>query len=85
MATFSIEVPANDPEKMAEFQKVMDEIQDAQYKYIKDEAAKLGVSEACASDIVYLRSRSRWTLEAEAELIRRDKAGESLPNIYEWP
>jgi len=56
------------------YQKVIDEI-----------ATELGVSDQCATDIWYLRSRARWTQRAEDELVRRDKAGEPLPNICEWP
>ncbi len=85
MEAFCVEIPVNDPAAMNEFNKAMDELQEAQYEYIKAEAVELGVSEHCASDIVYLRSRSRWTQEAEDELIRMDKAGEALPNIFEWP
>ena len=69
----------------AEFQKAMDEMNDAEDKAIKAEAKKLGVSEACMCDIVYLRTRSRWCQASEDELIRMDKAGEKLPNIFEWP
>ena len=67
------------------FNEVMNAMQDAHIEYEQKIAAELSVSETCASNIVYLRSRSRWTQEAENELIRRDKAGEPAPNIMEWP
>ena len=44
----------------------------------------LGVSVVCAYSIGYLRSRSRWYQALEEELVRRYKAGEPQPNIYEW-
>lgn len=83
--TFSVEIPVNDPAAMKRFQKFMDEYADAMNNYIAETATKLGVSEGCASDIIYLRGRSRWTQAAEDELVRRNKAGEPAPNIMEWP
>lgn len=83
--TFAVEVPVHDSEAMDEFQKAMDAHAEAVNKYIDEIAQKLEVSDSCAMDIYYLRSRSRWTQEAEDELIRRDQAGEPRPNICEWP
>lgn len=40
-----------------------------------------GIDEQCASYICYLRTRSRWTLAKELELVRRSRAGEELPNV----
>ena len=37
-----------------------------------------GVSRNTASAIFYLRGRSRWTLEKENELVRRDHAGDPI-------
>jgi hypothetical protein len=51
----------------------------------KELAESLGVSEDYARGIFYLRTRSRWTQEAENELIRMSKNGESCPNMNEWP
>lgn len=51
--------------------------------YTKDEANKLGVSFGCALDIIYLRSRSRWTQEKENYLIYCDKNNIPSPNIME--
>lgn len=46
-------------------------------------AKQLDVSEECASDVWYLRSRHRHTLELEAELIRLHKAG-TPPDIFNF-
>ncbi len=43
----------------------------------------LGVSRSCANDVMYLRTRSRWTEELEAELIRLHKDG-TPPNVMEF-
>jgi hypothetical protein len=43
-------------------------------------AEALNVSMACAADVQYLRTRSRWTLEKEKELIRLHKEG-NPPNV----
>ena len=48
-------------------------------------AAEHGISEHAAACIWYLRTRSRWSLEGEEELVRMDKAGEPMPNMSEWP
>jgi hypothetical protein len=37
-----------------------------------------GVSRNTASAIFYLRGRSRWTLEKEHELVKRDHAGDPI-------
>lgn len=46
-------------------------------------AKELNVSEECANDVFYLRSRSRWSSELEAELIALHKAGKR-PDINEF-
>lgn len=45
----------------------------------------LGVSATCAQNILYLRTRSRWTQALEDELVRMDKAGHPSPNMMDWP
>ena len=40
-------------------------------------ANSLGVSLGCASYILYLRSRSRWSLALEKELIRLHSLGQA--------
>jgi hypothetical protein len=82
--TFTVQIPVDDTQKMEQFQEMMDKIYDETYRYITDLADKLNVSEACASDIVYLRSRSRWTPELEQLLIQLHKEG-TPPNIFQFP
>lgn len=62
-----------------------EEWQGSMEKEFKEIADRFGVSENCAANIFYLRTRSRWSQESEDELIRMDKAGEGQPNINEWP
>lgn len=65
------------------FQKGMDTLCDEWDKQIKALSDTLGVSLACASDVFYLRTRSRHTPELEARLIALYKAG-TPPNIMEF-
>ena len=59
---FLIEMPdPEDKEGMAAFYDLMNGIQDATIEYIKKLAKELDVSEDCASDVYYLRTRSRHT------------------------
>jgi hypothetical protein len=62
----------------------MSEVQDATVVYIQQLAKDLDVSDACAADVYYLRTRSRHTPELELELIRLHKEG-NPPNICDWP
>lgn len=50
---------------------------------IADLAKELNVSELCAGDVFYLRSRSRWSQELEDELIERHQNGER-PNMNDF-
>lgn len=59
--------------------------QDATIEYIKKLAKELDVSGYCASDVYYLRTRSRHTPELEIELINLHKNGTPPPNILNWP
>jgi hypothetical protein len=61
-----------------EFTEVMDEISDGLVSYTQSVAEEFGVSLDTASAIVYLRSRSRWTVAKEEELIERDKKGNPI-------
>jgi len=79
------QVPLNDPDKMIEFQKLMNKIQDENTNYCRNLAKTLGIPYGWATDIWYLRTRSRWTQELENELIRMAKAGEPGVNICDWP
>ena len=51
-------------------------------EYFKD-IQELGVSERCAADVFYLRTRSRWTEELEKELILLHKNG-NPPNMCDF-
>jgi hypothetical protein len=84
MNTFVVEIPINDEKKMEEFQKVMDDYQDQMDKYVQEISETLGCSYWCAGDIVYLRSRSRWTQALEDELVRLDKLGKHPPVLAGW-
>lgn len=81
--TFVVEIPVDDPEKMDKFQEAMDKVQDETNDYIRQLAIDLGVSEWCAMDVFYLRSRSRWTQELEDKLIRLYQEG-NPPNMCEF-
>jgi len=80
----SINIPVNDPQKMDEFQLAMNAWHDEQVKHMQNVAKELGISESCANDVVYLRTRSRWSEELELELIKLHNEG-NPPNIFDWP
>lgn len=74
-----------------ESQEVMDgfkQLMDAQFGHyeekVKDVMTELEVDQFCAVDVVYLRSRSRWTPQLEEELVQLHRRG-IRPNIFEWP
>ena len=50
---------------------------------IADTAEQMGLTKECVTDMVYLRTRQRWTPELEAELIRLHQAG-TPPNMMEF-
>lgn len=84
--TFCLELDPNmSQEDWDKFNEDMDKVNQALVEEAIEISKKLGISEDCALDIQYLRTRSRWTQEAEDELVRMDKAGEERPNIYDWP
>ena len=72
-----------DDKKLADFQKFMDDWQTAHNESCAKLAVELGVSDACAVDVEYLRSRSRWTQALEDQLIALHKSGKP-PNILEF-
>lgn len=61
-----------------EFERMLNDSQEYMVYRENEIKKKYGVSENTASAILYLRSRSRWTLEKETELIERDKAGKPI-------
>ncbi len=81
LVPFSMEIPVNDHQKMKDFNKAMDALQDQTIAHIRDEAKKLEINESDMSLIFYLRTRSRWTQEKEDYLIELSKAGKPLPNV----
>lgn len=72
-----------DEGRMEEFQEAMDALYDSMNKEIEELARELDVSEACAQDVWYLRTRSRHTQELEEELIQLHRDG-NPPNIMEF-
>lgn len=66
--------------KMDEFQEFLDKVAEETINYISELAQKLNITEACAEDVWYLRTRSRWSQELEDKLIELHKAG-TPPNI----
>lgn len=67
-----------------EFLKACEEMQKAQATYELTIQKELNVSARCASDISYLRSRSRWTQELEDTLVKMDREGKHPENIFEF-
>lgn len=82
---FSVDISKFDSEQMDKFQEFMNILNDSMDGHVLRVSKELGVSIACASDVVYLRGRSRWTQELEDELVQMDKVGDPRPNIFEWP
>ena len=74
----------NDPESMKGLQEFADFCAKSMQDEIQRVADELYISEKCASDVVYLRKRSRWTPALEKELMRLHAIGQG-PNIFEWP
>lgn len=84
MAAYCIEIPnPEDKEAWGKFQLLMEDIQNQHEVAIIELAKEMQVSHECASDILYLRSRTRHTPQLEEELINLHRAG-SPPNIFEF-
>lgn len=84
MKTFAVKIPGQPTEEQIDaLQQFMNNANDAMVEYAQEVAEDLNISESLALDVVYLRGRSRWTPELEAELIRRTQAGEKI-NIGEF-
>ena len=79
---YSFEFDNNDKDSMNSFQNLMDFLADEMNQEIEKLANELGISIDCASSILYLRSRSRWTQENEDMLISLYKSDQPLPNVY---
>jgi hypothetical protein len=69
------------------FKDAIQDLMNAGFAHMNDEQARvakeLNVSDSCASDVVYLRTRSRWTQELEETLIALH-AAQVPPNIMEF-
>lgn len=72
-----------DQKKMNDLQQSMDAYFDAVEAGIKELAKELEISEDCAHDVYYLRTRSRWTQELENKLIDLHSKG-IHPNMNEF-
>lgn len=81
MKTFRIEVQDLAEGDLDALSEVMSEWQDEMVLHIRDEATKLGISYSAAADVVYLRTRSRWTQEKEDHLISLAREGKPLPDV----
>jgi hypothetical protein len=84
LRTFSVNIPVDDTDAMKDFQAAMDEVADAWNREVEKFAAENNVTWKCASDVMYLRTRSRWTQELEDRLMQLYKDGKEV-NIFEWP
>lgn len=82
MQNFSIDLAQ--VKSMEALQAFMEGVNESTSNYIRNLAKELDVSEQCASDVYYLRTRSRHTPELEAELVRLHREG-NPPNICEFP
>lgn len=71
-------IPIDNPEDMEQFQQRVDKIAESLNLHITHVAKKLGVSHTTASNIVYLRGRSRWTQELEDRIVNASKAGHEI-------
>lgn len=72
-----------------EMMDILQQFGNATAEFHSDEVSQLmaqhpGMTEACAMDVSYLRTRSRHTPELEARLIAEHKAGNKI-NISDWP
>lgn len=79
-ASFSGEM---NEEQKAAMQEIMDAQADGYRDSVKGLSKELNISEACASDVWYLRTRNRWSQELENQLIELHQAG-NPPNIMDF-
>jgi hypothetical protein len=80
-----MDIIMNEPtdEDLNSLNKVMDLFSDYMEKETLDLMKELDIPKYCAEDVLYLRSRSRWTQEKEDYLIWLGKHNLPLPNFYE--
>lgn len=73
-----------DPKVVEVFQAAMDAEAEYFNSQIEELMNTLNCSFACAADVVYLRTRSRWSEELERRLIQEHQEGRTI-NICDWP
>jgi hypothetical protein len=83
LKTYCVELDNPSEENIGELTNIMNKLQDQMVKYTEEEANKLNISFGCATDIIYLRTRSMWTQEKEDYLIHCYKNNLPSPNIIE--
>lgn len=74
-----------DKKTMQALQEMMDAQAEAYNQEVLKISDELGVDDLWALDILYLRTRSRWTQELENKLVQMAKDGEQHPNMCDWP
>lgn len=72
--TFVAKFPFDDPEAMEKFQEFMDKANNAMSQEIVQLTKDLDIPEILASEIWYLRTRSRHKIETEERMIKAYKA-----------
>ena len=84
MRTFVVTFPdLSDTARMDSFQEMMDAVHDATNVEIQGIASEHNITIGAASNIWYLRTRSRWTQEKENYLIWLDQHDQDSPSIME--
>jgi hypothetical protein len=61
-----------------EMHRRLKESQEMMLQAEREIVRRFGVSDNTASAVVYLRTRSRWSVEKELELIEKDRAGNPI-------
>lgn len=73
----------NNEETMSHLSELMNAQQDMWIQEIQEIAEQYNISDGWASDIWYLRTRSRWTQEKESEMIKQAQNGEDRMSFEE--
>lgn len=68
-------------ERMKAFTEAMVKAQDAFVAYVEEFAEENSLTSDQARNILYLRSRSRWTQEKEDTLFQLAREGRPFPNV----
>jgi CII-binding regulator of phage lambda lysogenization HflD len=67
-----------------EFQEAIEQLNSAMMEYEDKIQKEYNCSEQAASDIAYLRTRSRWSQELEDLIVKLDKEGKHPPVLAGW-